>query len=221
MTTFERLKELLTTHQLDLLQLTEGDEELSQWLVELFEQLLSWHLTPSAQLQDGQAVVAFSFGQGPHRQPGGTNRALAAIIQNICQQYDVEIYAQWEIAELLQEDGCDVAYTAVSENTYLSTRDVWSQIQAEWARAKTKHNTIILVAHPDHQYRCHTLLSLAGYDVLVPDLSIFLPQGWEAFCCDSHGYDPNSTQPWTRSRQDFLPYELRVRLKHVLGAPLH
>ena len=210
----DRMMQLIEARQPDIEQLVGDDEALVELMLASLEQLVSWRVPTPRQPGQGEAVVAFSFGRGARGTPGRTNRALAALTRRICQFRRVPVFAQWEIADVLVGLGEAVAYTAVPTTTYLSTKGVWAQFQHAWAQQNRTFNTIILVAHPDHQYRCYTLLSQAGYTVLVSEVDKFLPEGWVAYGCDPHGYDPNSIQPWTRNRRAFIRYEIGVRLKN-------
>lgn len=82
--------------------------------------------------------------------------------------------------------------------------------------------SFVLVGHPDHVHRCLYLcdalpgtrertVRLAGGS-LLPDAG-----EWAACGCDAFGYDPRSSQPWTRNRAVFLVREMIVRCGDVLS----
>merc|ERR1711971_1460963 len=75
----------------------------------------------------------------------------------------------------------------------------------------------------DHAKRCQKLV----LDLLLPkadggkqvmdlgpcELPIFdfYPASWSKYCCDKFGYDPVSTQKWTRARALFVAHEATAR----------
>lgn len=157
-----------------------------------------------------KVIFAFAFGQGEDGTPGRTNEALAAQITNLLPVYPLPVFAQWEIDDALQKRGTAVTYRAVPQNGYLSTRGVLAQFRQAWQNlyGGGQDTAVILIAHPDHQTRCRELLQEVGFQLILPAVSI----DWQQFGCDKFGYDPDSTQPWTRNRAAFLRYESSVRL---------
>ncbi len=206
---------LIEAHTADLNQLATDNQAISRILLDTLEQLLKWDVPKSTDLSEGQAIVAFAFGQGTNSTPGGTNHALAAVIKTTTAVHPVPVFAQWEIADALAELGVSVAETAVSHQNYLSTEGVWQQFLATFLQSYPHIQKIILIAHPDHQYRCHSLIVQSNIEVLTPAIIGSPPNGWAAFGCDTYGYDLNSVQPWTRNRADFIQYELSIRIKHL------
>jgi hypothetical protein len=78
---------------------------------------------------------------------------------------------------------------------YLST---WGVVRAIPNDLRDK--SLVVVAHPDHAYRCGALLAaVLKRDPLYAN-------------CRGVGYDAESAQPWTRSRDAFLAYEVKARI---------
>lgn len=158
-------------------------------------------------------IFAFSFGQGAHQSPGATNEGLAAMLVEILGQAkkDVKIFAQWEIAQVLvQTHQIKVEYSAklMANQDYLSTIDVIKQFKAqllqEWMNPDL---TILLVAQADHAFRVEWMLlqeNIKGKLQLSP---VKPNEGWEMFGCKNYGYWAESTQSWTRDREDFIKNE--------------
>ena len=157
------------------------------------------------------AIFAFAFGQGVNGTPGRTNEALAAVILELLATYPLPLFVQWEIGDALRDSETAVAYRAVPQDGYLSTRGVLAQYTEAWQEkfSVAAETAVFLIAHPDHRPRCWDLLLEAGFQPSIPTISI----PWQQFGCDQFGYDPDSVQPWTRSRAAFLAYEASLCLK--------
>lgn len=157
------------------------------------------------------AIFAFAFGQGPNGTPGRTNEALAAHILELRALCPLPLFVQWEIGDALRGSETAVAYCAIPQEGYLSTRGVLAQFTKVWQEkfGVVANTAVFLIAHPDHRPRCRDLLLEAGFLPSIPTMSI----SWQKFGCDKFGYDPDSVQPWTRSRTAFLAYEASLRLK--------
>ncbi len=212
----KQLCNLIEAHVSDLDQIALNDQTISQIMIDALDLLLSWNVPTSDDLSDGNAIVAFSFGQGAGNTPGGTNRALAAIIKAITDIHPIPVFAQWEIADALAELGVEVEETAVPQQGYLSTRGVWQQISTKFIHPYPNIQNIILIAHPDHQYRCRHIIKESGFNTKTPTIINYPPNGWAHYGCDPHGYNPSSTQPWTQNRPAFIKYELAIRFKNIL-----
>lgn len=107
---------------------------------------------------------------------------------------------------------------------YLSTVGVLEQNESFWKDGfATKPKSTIVIGHMDHAKRCQKLvqdlllpdsdggkktMNLGPSELPVPD---FYPANWSNYSCDKFGYDPESTQKWTRSRPLFFAHEATAR----------
>mmetsp|Transcript_7427 Transcript_7427/g.8568 ORF Transcript_7427/g.8568 Transcript_7427/m.8568 type:complete len:314 (+) Transcript_7427:257-1198(+) len=161
------------------------------------------------------AVLAFAFGQGMDDTPGGTNEGLAWGIHQLLERYKAEaleaplVLAQVEVSDALQQlYNIHANFTARPNGTYLTTYGVMDQFSNQLA---PNHITqVVVVAHKDHAIRCAKTAEHFNYTVLGTFTSR-IP--WTQFGCDSNGYDPKSTQAWTRDRAHYLMHELMARPK--------
>jgi len=193
----------------------------SKIVTEYLPFLTVWELAPSGkdQLETAEAVVAFAFGFGPARKgvphppeqyhpllhhAGKTNEALANVIVPFAQK-GLAVFAQWEVAEALKAHGILVPDRrgARPERTYLGTSGVVEQFMHN---GLDQLRSVVLVAHRHHAFRClETTRALFGsrgntIDVLVPELPDV--------------YDPDSVQPWTRSMENYVAYEVESRFRN-------
>jgi len=159
-------------------------------------------------------IMAFSFGLRPNDDPGATNIALAAIINKILDDKPgFPVFAQWEIADALRVQGRIEDFRAVRKEGYLSTRGVLDQFCQEFKCLDMNVESVILVAHPDHIFRCKRLIEKRDLNVTVPRYCLKPPDPWQSFGCDDWGYDPMSTQYWTTNRSRFILHELSSVLR--------
>lgn len=189
-----------------------------QVLVDAVDYYVSRNITPTEDFShfsaDETVIMAFSFGLGPNNSPGATNKALAAIIKAICEKDSrFPVFAQWEIADALREIGITENFRAVIKNGYLNTEGVLEQFIDEFKRRNTSVKSVIVVAQPDHFYRCRRLVEKQGLTAILP--ALVPPKPWLSFGCDDWGYDPTSEQDWIRSRPRFLLKELLSLLRTV------
>jgi hypothetical protein len=158
------------------------------------------------------SLVAFAFGNrlgaAGDLQAGPTNDALAKQVVKFVRKHPVPVYAQTEIATQLQAAGVqDVtsidAVTAPDGTvTYLSTAGVAQQAMSKAQAAGTTLGTVGIVGFADHAVRCVLTARKAGMTGAAVPKGITLPTV----------YDPDSSQPWTRSRAAYLPTDLIGRI---------
>jgi hypothetical protein len=166
-------------------------------------------------IADGKvdSLVVFAFGNrigdDGDLQAGPTNEALGkAVFRFAIKHPDVPIYAQTEIATLLQAAGVqDVtsidAVTAPDGTvTYLSTAGVAEQAMSKAQAAGEELGTVGVVAFADHAVRSVLTARKAGMTGAAVPKSMKLPTV----------YDPDSNQSWTRTRAAYLPTDLIGRL---------
>lgn len=130
-----------------------------------------------------------------------TDEALAREASKIARLLHIPIYAQMEVADLLDIESADllcVNITAHRDNRKrLDTKEVLEQIKI---RADDNgHHTILLVAHPIHMPRAlRAARKIFGADNVFPIDTRDVP------------LDPLSKYPWVRSELRFQIYERYV-----------
>ena len=170
-------------------------------------------------------VIGFSFGKC--REPSslnGTNGGLAwsvaALLRQFrkCKRIRPRLCLQQDIAEAFVNHGFGklhandhVIPSRTRDGQYVST----SMVYREAARLIKDMHHVIVVAHPDHAPRCMRIIRESGH---LPIRTRYLqPLGggipWTRFGCDRRGYCQASTQPWTRTRRQFLQHEARLHTK--------
>ncbi len=174
--------------------------------------------TAISPLNKDDAIIALAFGQGKSQTPGDSNRGLAAIIDDLYQQSDTKptVLAQWEIADVLKKQYQIKAHyraTIDKDGHYLSTYGVLKQFK-DYLKHHPLNGRYIIVAQTDHAFRVSILMQQLGFNRPIHFGPIQPSLGWSAFDCDTYGYSPRSTQPWTRARHDFLKHELH-ELQHL------
>ncbi len=167
---------------------------------------------PRVAAKNVDSLVVFAFGNrigdDGDLQAGPTNEALAKVVFRFVIKHPMPVYAQTEIATLLQAAGVqDVtsidAVTAPDGTvTYLSTAGVADQVMTKAQAAGAELGTVGVVGFADHAVRCVLTARKAGMtDAAVPK-GVKLPAI----------YDPDSNQSWTRTRAAYLPTDLIGRL---------
>ena len=167
---------------------------------------------PRVAAKDVDSLVVFAFGNrvgdDGDLQAGPTNVALAKLVFRFILKHDVPVYAQTEIATLLQASGApDVtsidAVTAPDGSvTYLSTAGVADQVMGKAQAAGEELGTVGIVAFADHAVRSVLTARKAGMSEAAVPKGMKLPMV----------YDPESSQSWTRTRAAYLPTDLIGRL---------
>ncbi|WP_130803535.1 hypothetical protein [Acinetobacter ihumii] len=202
-----------------------GDSFLAgQLATTLMDVCFSWEL-PMIAATKINSIVAYAFGNRPNAasgntpstganqsampDPGPVNEALADTIYQIYQLKPVKIYAQWEIARFLVAKynlGSDVL-TSIEpivapdgSIVYLNTDDVASAIIKLVGGASALGN-VAVVGHRDHSKRCILTSKLRGMNASVVQ-EVALPVI----------YDPESGQPWTRSRSLYLVHDMYAQM---------
>jgi hypothetical protein len=191
-----------------------GSQETARKLVpNLYEALFDWSY-PTMPVQDASAIIAFSFGNRiadaatKATTPGPINARLAEAVHAIRVRHDVPVYAQWEIAQVLQENyGMDRVVSIAPEKgadgqvIYLSTEGV--------AKAALRHagspdglRRAAVVGHRDHVKRCIRVARESGMAQAAAAHGIALPVD----------YDALSGQSWTRSRDLYLLSDMTAQL---------
>lgn len=142
---------------------------------------------------DKKAILALSFGQGADGTSGKSNEALAKVVKKLHEESDLPMFLQWEIADCITgliDKGRDlVVRKHRAEGKYLDTYEVIAQA---WEFAKKRGiRRAVIVAHPDHAFRCAAVAVKIGFDVEIANTA-------------KVPYDPDSAQEWTRNRKFFI-----------------
>lgn len=169
------------------------------------------YLPPRVAAKNVDSVVAFAFGNrravDGSLQPGPVNEALAKVTQSFVADHRVPVYAQTEIAQLLQARGVkrvtsiDPVVGDDGKVVYLSTAGVAEQVLSKAQAAGEPLGTVGVIGFSDHVVRCVLTARAAGMTGAVPK-GIRLP----------HVYDPQSAQSWTTNRASYLTTDLIGRL---------
>lgn len=174
------------------------------------ESLLLAVAPPTVAASEVDALVVYAFGNrmaaDGSLSPGPMNEALAAVTASFVESNPVPVYAQWEIADLLGAAGVPGVISigrqvdADGNVTYLSTAGVAEQAVA--LAAGRPLGRVGVIGFADHAVRCVLTSRKAGMaEAAVPE-GVALPSE----------YDPESGQPWTRNRLDYLSVDLPARL---------
>lgn len=141
--------------------------------------------------------------------PGPSNEALAMYMKHYIEHDKLEAMAQWEVAAA----------------TYMTDPDWYHRYSAAihvlWPRGKfyptydVKEDSVaalserglyipVELAHPAMLPRAEAIIKQQGVIADLPEQTLTIP------------YDPDSTQPWVRSRREFLLREAATRVHHLL-----
>lgn len=191
-----------------------GSQSVAQKLAPLFlDAMLNWSY-PQMPVREADSILAYSFGNriaegasaGPAL-PGPINASLARAVVAIRSVRQVPVYAQWEIARVLQEtyrmDRVVPIYPdkdASGKEVYLSTEGVAKAV-VHRAGSASALGRVAVVGHRDHVKRCIIVSRAVGIEAAAAS-GIALPVN----------YDPLSGQAWTRSRELYLLGDVLAQL---------
>lgn len=201
------------------LALALGDESVARKLAPLlFDATMLWSY-PQMPAQEADSLIAYSFGNriapGHDAQnlepeaslPGPINTMLAEAVAKIRAIRSIPVYAQWEIALVLQQtyhiDQVIPLYPergADGKITYLSTEGV-AKAALRHAGSASALGRVAVVGHRDHVKRCILTSQRIGLTAAAIR-GISLPAR----------YDPQSGQPWTRDRTAYLLGDIMAQL---------
>lgn len=168
---------------------------------------------PATVAADGiDSVIGYSFGfresDDGTLTPGPPNEAIAAEIAAFVADHPVPVFAQHEIAQVLQAAGVGHVVSiepdigANGEVVYLSTAGVAARALELASAAGIELGTTGVFGFADHLGRCVLTTEAVGIAAVVP-------AGVDAPAV----YDPESVQPWTRDRVTYLTIDLIGRLE--------
>lgn len=190
-------------------------QKLAPWLLDA---MLNWSY-PQMPVQEADSIVAYSFGNRipegaltdaalPGPIPGPINARLAQAVVAIRSARNVPVYAQWEIATLLQDtyrmDRVVPIYPerdASGKEVYLSTEGVAKAV-VHHAGSASALGRVAVVGHRDHVKRCIIVSRASGMAAAAAVSGVALPIE----------YDPLSGQAWTRSRDLYLLGDVLAQL---------
>jgi hypothetical protein len=140
--------------------------------------------------------------------PGPTNEALAHVVEDFVAEHPVLVFAQWEVADLLAENGVgDI--TSIDPDTgrdgevvYLSTAGVAEKAVTLADQQGVDLGQVGVIAFADHAVRCVLTSEAAGMTGAAVPEGVDLPTE----------YDAESGQEWTRDRATYLLTDLQGRL---------
>ena len=156
-----------------------------------------WEVPPSYSLRRADVIVAQSFGLPAN---GLSNVSLAQVCDDLQSRHYIPVVSQWEIADQMKTQVVHRIEKHRVPGKYLDTYEVISQAW-EFCKSQDRTNAVI-VAHPDHMWRCVMVAKTLGFYTFVPEVN-HIP------------YDPKSEQPWTRSAARFIPREIMARLLYL------
>lgn len=171
------------------------------FFIRLIECFLIWEVRSSneRELEDSNVILAQSFGMRADS-PGKSNEALAKIVRDLYERFQLPVIAQKEIASAncLSSIPKMVIYKHRQPRKYLDTLEVLHQSKSlcELYRYGRK---VILVAHPKHLWRVSKKAEKMGSVTRVANTK-------------SVPYDPLSKQWFTRNFFFFLIREIPVRI---------
>ena len=178
-----------------------------KFIIRFFQCFFCWRvkLNSKKEIKNAEVIIGQSFGIG-ERSSGKSNKAMANIARKIHSHYKIPLVLQWEIADcLLNLKKAFVARKHRIKGKYL---DTYESLYQQRVFCQTKGWTqAIMLAHPDHYWRCMMVAKKLGFDVVAVDTS-------------SVPYDEFSTQSWTRSALHFIPREIAVRLFYLFTGKL-
>lgn len=198
----------------DTLEEQLADASIAQCIAQIVQDhLLTW-LAPFDEVTQGVGVIALAFGYqqvaGGTILPGPVNVQLANRTVEIYERLRCPIYAQWEIAAAVESRIPPQDITAIHPRVdpttglekYLSTYGVIAQIR-DIVGDRACQGRFFLVCHRDHSVRSYRIAKKLGFASCCTPPPSFLPVD----------YDPDSAQPWTRSREAYLVHDILSRLE--------
>ncbi|MFO1158769.1 MAG: hypothetical protein U1E60_08015 [Reyranellaceae bacterium] len=186
-----------------------GDAEIANQLAHfIVDDVMTWR-SPGIDPTGFKTIIAFTFGNrmsaNGNRSPGPVNEAIARAAAEVQRSSDSVVYAQWEVAEALAPilPGARIVpihpdRDARAEPVYLGTQAVIRRI-LEHNGGPAALGTVGIVAFRDHLRRCVSTARALGLDAHAP-AGVTMPEA----------YDPQSGQPWCRSRIAYLLHDLAV-----------
>jgi hypothetical protein len=198
---------LATITQLLVEELGDADAA-KQFARFVLDDVLTWR-SPGMDPQRFKTILAFTFGNrmapNGNRSPGPVNEDIARVAALVQRRCGAVVYAQWEVAEALAPILPGAAVVPIhpdrdarAEPIYLGTLAVIHRVLAQ-AGGAAALGTVGIVAFRDHLRRCVRTARALGLDAHAP-AGVAMPEL----------YDPQSGQPWCRSRLAYLLHDVAV-----------
>ena len=177
-----------------------------RFLIRLIECFFRWKVKYSSpeELQNSKVIIALSFGVGVNS-PGKSNKALAGIVKQLYERFNLPIIVQKEIASCLagplRREGVRTIIRKPRKvsKKYLDSEEILQQAKSVCNCYADLGPEAILVAHPRHLWRVEQLAQKMKFLTRIADTS-------------SVPYDPLSKQWFTRNFFFFLIREIPVRI---------
>lgn len=167
---------------------------------------------PTVPDDEVDSVVVYAFGNRVAADgtlsPGPVNEDLAQVTADFVADHPVPVFAQWEVADLLIDQGVpdvtsiDPDTGADGQPVYLSTAGVAEKAVTLADDQGVDLGQVGVIAFQDHAVRCTLVSQDAGMDGAAVPESVDLPSA----------YDPQSGQEWTRDQLTYLATDLQGRL---------
>ncbi len=173
------------------------------FFIKLFHCFFCWKIPPNdkGDLLDADVIIGHSFGLRK-KDPGVSNQIMGDLAHTLHDLYHLPLVLQWEIADSIPSVQKEfIVREHHIKGMYLDTYESILQLRT-FCKKKDWHKAII-IAHPDHYWRCMMVAKKLGFDVIVIDTS-------------SVTYDSLSIQFWTRSAMRFIPREIIARILYLL-----
>ena len=171
-----------------------------KFLKSFFQCIFCWKLKPGSkrELKDSDVILALSFGRRENTS-GMSNIQLALGVEMLSREFGLPVITQWEISERLTAyiDKAGEIREHRIKGKYLDTLEVL--IQSLEICKKRNWKKAVIVAHPDHIWRCAETAKKLGFEVVIADTAYV-------------AYDDRSIQPLTRNRTRFVLREIAARL---------
>lgn len=175
-----------------------------RFIIKLFQCFFCWRIKPDSEKEIASAdvIISQSFGsREPYYGFGISNEKLAILVWRIHLKYRIPLILQWEIADCIPD--LPKAYVVEKHRIEGEYLDTYECIYQQRVFCQTKGwQKAIMIAHPDHYWRCMMVAKKLGFKVIAIDTS-------------SVPYDSLSSQPWTRSAIRFIPREIVARLIYL------
>src|SRR5262245_4555565 len=168
----------------------------------IIDHALTWRVESPCPADDCNAIMALAFGyqalSGGKRAPGVANEAIAALVLNHYRRRPRPVYAQSDIATLLDRDLPTRHFfpikpcksSANGSHRATSTESVVAEI-AQQIGDTHQLAPWLLIAHRHHAVRCAVIANENGFgSVVTPELPAV--------------YDRNSAQVWRRRHIAYL-----------------
>jgi len=194
------------------LNLQINDQKLAEKLTKkIIKDTLYW-TPPTISIEKGDYIVAFSFGNRLDKNgnsiPGPMNEQIADLVVKIYNKIKKPVYAQWEVAQSVGKrvplKMITALYPKITKDgkiIYLSTSGVAKEFIKIVKKEAISNKTIIALGFREHEPRIYmTCKSL--------EINAYAPKGYSL----PDQYDKESGQPWTRSKYNFMIYDMAVRL---------